>query len=504
MRQTVSGYVVDGTTEVAARMRRELRVSPNVSTDYGPPPQPFPVYQDLGSGRMLVPRFFLRDHYGDLVRADPPRCLEQGEAIDIAFRGTLRPEQRPIVDAMMTGLAMEGAGIINAACGTGKTAMANYIIVALKKKALIIVHNEYLLQQHLERLQQFTTARVGVIQGKRVEVDGCDVVLGMLQSICQKDFPPGFFDGFGTVVVDECHHIAARVFSRALFKVSTQYMIGLSATPVRKDGLSKVFHWFLGPVRYSKQVERDLVIDVRVVRCRGQKPHYTICHNVRGKCNVPTMITNISKYPERTLWIVRQTVALAHDGRQVLVLTDRRDHVKEVAAMLCDAGVDAGTMMGTHLKKEKEARLRSLDCQVIVGTYKMVAEGFDVDRLDTLVMATPIKDITQAIGRILRKKQYTHQPLIVDVQDTLGPFVGQGAFRRRQYNRQRKPDCQVRLFHKDLHDGDPDAFGDAAATQPPTHPATHPPSHPATAPLPLLADDDDLTTYHRLGDDALI
>ena len=253
----------------------------------------------------------MNDQFPSIIENDPLRVIDQGDDIDITFKGVLRDEQKPIIDAMMAGLSREGGGIINAACGTGKTAMANYLIVALKKKALIIVHNEYLLQQHLERLQQFTNAKVGFIQGKTVDVDGCDVVLGMLQSISMKTFPEGFFNCFGTVVVDECHHIAARVFSRALFKICTKYMIGLSATPTRKDGLSKVFHWFLGPIRYSKQVERDQIINVKIVQCAGTQPYYKLCYNVRGKANVPTMITNLTKYPARTNWIVSQVAAMA-------------------------------------------------------------------------------------------------------------------------------------------------------------------------------------------------
>lgn len=432
-------------------------VRPYVFNQVGPPPEAFPVHIKTKS-TLTVPRFFMKRFFPHLIQSDPITVQKQGHKIDCTFKGKLRPEQEPIIDAMLKSLYEEGAGIISAPCGTGKTAMADYLITVLRKKALIIVHNEYLADQHIERLEQFTDCKVGIIRGKTIDVEGKDVVIGMLQSLSMKKFPPDLFKQFGTVIVDECHHIAARVFQKALFKIGTQFMIGLSATPERKDGLSKVFHWFLGPIRYAKMIEREQSILVKMVKCNGVEPYYNEITNVRGKANVPSMLTKLGEYPDRTKYITAQVTALADEGRQVLVLSDRRAHVEEIAALLIDGGIDAGTMMGATKKAEKEIRKLSLNCQVIVGTYKMVSEGFDCNRLDTLVMATPIKDITQAIGRILRKKRYERQPLIIDIEDRFSSFKNQGTFRRGIYKRQHKPDCIVELYEKNL-DEDPDVFG---------------------------------------------
>jgi len=214
----------------------------------------------------------------------------------------------------------------------------------------------------------------------------------------------------------------------------------------------------LGPVRYAKTIEREQVILVKMIKCNGAEPYYNEITNQRGKANVPSMLTKLGEYPQRTEYLVAQITALADEGRQVLVLSDRRSHVESMSALLKENGIDAGTMMGATKKKEKEARKLSLNCQVIVGTYKMVAEGFDCNRLDTLVMATPIKDITQAIGRILRKKRYDKQPLIIDIEDRFSSFKNQGTFRRSIYKRQHKPDCQVEIYEKNLGE-DPDFLG---------------------------------------------
>jgi superfamily II DNA or RNA helicase len=458
VKQLVNGYVISNEIDTI-QMRKKLTVQPKHPADYGPPPKSFQVYKRLTCGELLVPRFFLHEFYPELADKDPLRLMNSGESIDIEFKGELREEQKPIIDAMLIGLTDQGGGIIAAGCGTGKTAMADYLIVVLKKKALIIVHNEFLLEQHVERLQQFTNARIGYIQGKKVIVEDCDVVIGMLQSISMKTFEDGFFDQFGTIVVDECHHIAARVFSRALFKISSQYMIGLSATPNRNDGLSKVFHWFLGPIRYSKKVERDLDIDVRMVKCKGTTPWHQMRYNFKKKANVPTMLTKISEYPARTNWIASQVVQLAKEGRQILILTHRRNHVTELAQILTDRGFPAGIMMGATKKKDKELRKESLNYQVIVGTYQMVSEGFDCEKLDTLVMASPIKDITQPIGRILRKKTYKLQPLIIDVVDDFGTFKKHSSCRKTQYRKAEKPNCNISIFEKDLEDDQVEFFG---------------------------------------------
>ena len=161
--QTTAGYIINDDIGI----RKELTVQADAQNDYGPPPKPFEVFKKI-KNKLFVPRFYLKEMRPDLEKLNPLKMMCKGEDISIEFKGTLREEQKPIIDAMMVGLKADGGGIINAACGTGKTAMANYLICALGKKALIIVHNEYLLQQHLERLHQFTTAKVGFIQVKKI------------------------------------------------------------------------------------------------------------------------------------------------------------------------------------------------------------------------------------------------------------------------------------------------------------------------------------------------
>ena len=142
--------------------------------------------------------------------------------------------------------------ILEVPCGRGKTVLSLKIIANIQKKTLILVHKEFLMEQWIERIQQFLPdARIGIIQQNKVKADNKDIVIAMIQSISMKSYPPKIFDNFGFTIVDECHHISSQVFSRCLPKIGNKYLLGLSATPKRKDGLSKVFHWYLGPVSYK-------------------------------------------------------------------------------------------------------------------------------------------------------------------------------------------------------------------------------------------------------------
>ena len=125
---------------------------------------------------------------------------------------------------------------------------------AIEKKTIIIVHKEFLLRQWIERIEQFLPdAKVGRIQAKIIDTEDKDIVICMLQSLSQKEYPKEMFREYGFTIIDECHHMSAEVFSRAFFKVVTHYTLGLSATIKRKDGLTKIIKWFVGDVVVKKE-----------------------------------------------------------------------------------------------------------------------------------------------------------------------------------------------------------------------------------------------------------
>lgn len=181
-------------------IRKELTVKPFAPKSSIVKPQAFQVYRESKS-KFYLPRFYGVNTYG---KPDEER-ISSGKDIDLKFKGELRDFQKPIVDTYVKSALNNKSGLLEIHTGGGKTVQALNIISKLKKKTLIIVHKEFLLRQWLERIEQFLPdAKVGKIQGKILDIEDKDIVIGMLQSIAMKEYPPEVFSDFGLTVVDEC------------------------------------------------------------------------------------------------------------------------------------------------------------------------------------------------------------------------------------------------------------------------------------------------------------
>ena len=193
-----------------------------------------------------------------------------GEDIEVNFTKSLREYQTNIVDIYMNYVNQPlynnndsynaYGGILEVPCGRGKTVMALKIISLIQKKTLIIVHKEFLMNQWIERIEEFIPdASVGKIQGPVFDVENKDIVIGMLQTLYDKEFPSGSFDCFGMTIVDEVHRIGSEQFSKTLFKTVTPYMLGISATVDRKDNLTHVLYMFIGK-KYIVKKEKMMIL----------------------------------------------------------------------------------------------------------------------------------------------------------------------------------------------------------------------------------------------------
>lgn len=307
--------------------------------------------------------------------------------------------------------------------GFGKTCTALYVASKIGKKTLVVVHKAFLKDQWKDRIRAFLpSASVTEIQGPVADTSG-DVVVAMIQTLVSRKFPPSFFEPFGLMIMDECHHIAAEVFSRAMFGLCMPKTLGLSATPTRKDGLTRVLHWFLGPMAF--EIKRTGQDDVTVVVARFDCPRFKEAPpmNKRGDICHTSVITELTKIAERTDRIVELVQKYAH--RDVLVLSHRRDHCKAIVDALVSRGIDSGVYLGGD--KAPPAT------KVIVATYALTSEGFDCPRLNTLVLATPASDVNQSCGRVLRGNNTSAGPVIVDILDAWGVCFAQHSKRRRYY-----------------------------------------------------------------------
>ena len=326
---------------------------------------------------------------------------------------------------------------------THNTVIALNIISQLKTKTLVVVHKGFLLNQWVERIEQFLPgARIGKIQGQVIDIENKDIVIGMIQSLSMKEYPQNMFSSFGLTIVDECHHISSEVFSRTLQKVVTRCMLGLSATMQRKDGLTPVFKMFLGEIVYSEKREEEDPVLVKGIEyiAKDDDEFNETKYDYRGNPAFSTMITKICSYSRRTEFILdvlkkeleikadQQIMILAHNRNLLTYLYQAIEH-RNIATV----GYYVGGMKEEDLKKSETKK-------VIVATYSMAAEGLDIKTLSTLILATPKTDVVQAVGRILRVKH--ERPLIIDIVDSHDMFKKQWYKRRAFYLK-----CKYRVMY---------------------------------------------------------
>jgi superfamily II DNA or RNA helicase len=321
---------------------------------------------------------------------------------------------------------------------THNTVMAIKIVSLLAKKTLIVVHKEFLLNQWIERIQEFMpTARIGRIQGPVFDSVGKDIVIGMLQTLYDRDFPEGAFDDFGLTIVDEVHRIGSCQFSKALLRIQTPYMLGVTATLERKDGLTKVIHHFIGPTVYSDPgglQSDDGSVLVRGMEFISRDPEFNeVVTDFRGNTQFSTMITKLCSHGPRTHFLIQILAGLVQESpdAQILVLGHNRCLLTDLHDAI--VGKEIATV-GYYLGGMKQAALETTtEKQIILATYAMASEGFDHKNLSILVMVTPKTDIVQSVGRIFRQKHA--RPLIVDVVDKHDTFQNQWRKRRTYYKK---------------------------------------------------------------------
>jgi superfamily II DNA or RNA helicase len=436
------GYTVaksDLSPNALDSLRRQLTVRPtNSGAAFGPADTTeYPIYRE-SPNKIYMPRFFGEREFGPVKRL----AIPEGHDIDVPFAGSLRPIQVPVVEAYLAAVNQEnaeldtgGGGLLELPCAFGKTVLSLKIIAELKKKTLVIVNKEFLLNQWIERIQQFLpTARVGKIQGPEIDIEDKDIVLGMLQSISQKDYDTTVFDSFGLTIIDEVHHISSEVFSKALFKIVSKYMLGLSATMERKDGTTYVFKQFLGEVVFKGEREEEHNVEVRAIEFVSKDAEFnTVECDFRGNPKYSTMIVKLCDFVDRSDFIVRviRDLLVEQPGAQIMILAHNRSILTYLHDSIQQKGV---ATVGYYVGGMREASLKETEeKQVVVATYAMAAEALDIKTLNTLVMVTPKTDIVQSVGRILREKH--DKPLVIDIVDKHDVFQNQWVKRRRYYKK---------------------------------------------------------------------
>ena len=334
----------------------------------------------------------------------------------------MRDYQLNIANKYVNYVDDKGGALLEMDTGMGKTVLALYILSKLNVKTIILVHKEF-LNQWVERINEFLPdAKIGRIQGKILNIEDCDIVMGMIQSISTKNYDNTLFSSFGLTIIDEVHHMGAEVFSQALNKVVTQYTLGLSATMQRKDGLSNVFKMFLGNILHSEKrstVDTNVLVNKLVFEV-NDSDYNEIIYDYRGNPSYVKMISKICEYNPRSEFILEviQDVVLNNPLSHILLLAHNKSLLKYLFEAInyrkiCDVGYYVGGMKESDLKISETKK-------VILATYSMAAEGLDIKSLNTLILASPKTDVIQSVGRILRTQHV--QPVIYDIVDTHDNF----------------------------------------------------------------------------------
>jgi superfamily II DNA or RNA helicase len=413
-------------------IKEQLTVKPYVPGSPVQLEKSFPAYRESDK-KLYIPRY-----YGDEIFGPASQYkLTEGVNIDIKFEGTLRPEQEPVVSTFLHHVQSGGGGLLELPCGFGKTSISLYIWSILKEKGIVIVHKEFLMNQWIERIQQFLpTAKIGKIQGQIIDIEGKDIVLCMLQSLSMKDYPASLFDSFGLTIIDEVHHISSEVFSNALFKVVTKYTLGLSATMNRSDGTSKVFKMFLGPVVYKQERSKDEKVIVRGITFQTNDEEYNeLLLDFRGKPASSKMLSKICEYNRRTEFIlsVLKDMLAENPKQQIMVIASYKNILQYIFDAITHRNM---ATVGFYVGGMKEKALKiSESKQVVLATFAMASEGLDIKTLSTLFMVTPMTKIEQSVGRILRQK-HEFNPVVVDIIDMHANFQRQWLKRKTFYKSQ--------------------------------------------------------------------
>lgn len=353
------------------------------------------------------------------------------------FNGSLRDYQIKIFEDTVQQFKKFPGVILSMFTGSGKTYLALRLISLFKLKTIVIVNKELLLDQWVDQIKTLIpSAKIGRIQGKIFDVDDADIVIGMLQTVSKGKRSVSDYKQFDFAVYDECHNINATQFSDVLFLIPSFYQLGLSATPTRSDGLHVIAESHIGPVRIYENNDK-LVPSIHVYKCPKINIEQEIMKN--GKTNISKITTDVSLDDTANAFIVSIVEKYLLDKHSILVLTNRIHQCKTLCKMLNNP--NASFLAG---KMTNDKRNEALKANIIFSTYSMFSEGIDKPSLSCLVLAASKVNITQAVGRILRRRNIS-SPVVVDIQYTDSILMSQYYRRSRWYR-----SCKYAIQHKSI------------------------------------------------------
>ena len=365
------------------------------------------------------------------------RCI--GRPLEVAFQGTLRPDQ----EAAAKALTAHDAGVLVAATAFGKTVVAAWLIAQRGVSTLVVVHREQLLQQWVDRLSEFLDLgkdRIGRLSGRRKKLTGA-VDVALMQSLVRKGEVDDRVADYGYVIVDECHHVPARSFELVVSRAKARYVTGLTATITRKDGHHPIICLHCGPIRHRADGRVATVgqpFSRRVlVRPTGFRPSGDAETDPRVEFH--RLCGQVIADGTRNAAICRDVATCAGDDRSPLVLTERVEHLDHLAGRLADAGLEVVSLRGGMSPKALSCALERVadarGSQVVLATGRFVGEGFDEPHLDTLFLTMPVSwrgTVAQYVGRLHRLHEGKREVRVYDYADIDVPMLARMFEKRRR------------------------------------------------------------------------
>jgi superfamily II DNA or RNA helicase len=397
-----------------------------------------------------------REHYGTLIlpRGFIPQllslCKQQGVGyrledrrrslppVVFTFQGSLRPFQEKAAEAM----AARDFGTLSAPTGSGKTVVALWLIARRRQPALVVVHTKELLDQWVERIGTFLGIPAGEVgrigAGKRTIGEKITVALVQTLYKCAAEVA----SRIGHLIVDECHRTPSRTFTEAVTAFDCRYMLGLSATPWRRDKLSRLIWWHLGDkVHEVPQAGLEETGDVLRADVVIRQTDFRAWSD--PSTEYTRMLSELTEDPRRNSLIAGDVATEARNGGGIcLVLSDRKAHCEEIQTLLGQLGVKSELLTGDLGAAERQRIVADLNAgrvKVLVATGQLIGEGFDCRQLSTLFLATPIKfdgRLLQYLGRVLRPAPGKDRARVFDYVDgQVGVLKAASIARRKVYAR---------------------------------------------------------------------
>jgi len=376
------------------------------------------------NGGLHIPRGFIGQLISMARKAGIPFQIEDHRRtlpeVDFHFAGELRDFQQDAVN----NLIKYDFATLPAPTGSGKTVIGLAMIAARRQPVLVIVHTRELLNQWIERIETFLgipRSEIGII-GNGKKTIGERVTVGIVNSI----YPMAgeIRQHIGHLIVDECHRTPSRTFTEAVSAFDCKFMLGLSATPYRRDGLSRLIFWHLGDVRHEIKAE-DLQDSGDILRVKAIQRFTNFRSWADATTQYAQMLAELTQDNDRNELIAGDVIREAGNGGGIcLVLTDRRDHALRLVTRIRAGGIRAEVLTGELPAKERQGivdRLNAGAIKVLVATGQLIGEGFDCRELSTLFLTTPIRfdgRVRQYLGRVMRPAPGKDQAVVYDYVDS--------------------------------------------------------------------------------------